>query len=185
MRLTRPLSLLPLLLAATACASTPGAAPAPSDRVLAVDADGRVIRRSALDERAHASFAAPMDKVWSALVLSYADAGIPPTIVDRARGQYGNTGLALSRRFACRPLGDFFECGAGMTGPYVDSGRLTATVVTSLARASDSTTTASTAVTGTLKRNDGATSDPITCSSTGALEELLRRGVEERLAGRR
>ncbi len=182
MRLLRPLMLAPLLLVAGACASTGSAPPAPADRVLAVDTDGRVIRRSALDERTHASFAAPIDRVWSALMLSYADAGIAPSVSDRAAGQYGNPGLALSRRFSGRPLSDFFDCGSGMTGPYVEAGRLTAHVLTTLSSATDSTTNAMTTVSGTLRRNDGASSDPIICASTGSLEELLRRGVEARLA---
>ena len=174
------LALCPALLSALACAPTATPAPAP-DRVLVVDTNGQVIRRSTGDENARASFKAPMDKVWPALVLSYADLRIEPSVADRAAGRYGNGSFLAPRRLAGRPLADFFNCGSGLTGPYIESGRLTANVVTAVQPAADGTTTAVTYATGTLRRNDGASSDPIVCASTGALEELLRRGIEARL----
>ena len=178
------LALVPVLvIAACAPASSPGG-PAP-DRILAVDSDGRVIRRSTSDEKARASFAAPLDKVWPALVMSYAELGIDPTVVDRALGRYGNNSFAAPRRFAGRPLGVFFNCGSGLTGPYIDAGRLTANVVTLVQAEPDGTTRATTYASGTLQRNEGASTDPIVCSSTGALEEALRGAIERRLADSR
>lgn len=176
-------ALAPALLFALACAPTVTPAPAP-DRVLVVDSDGQVIRRSTADENARVSFKAPMDKVWPALILSYADLGIEPSVSDRAAGRYGNGGFVAPRRMGGRPLAEFFNCGSGLTGPYIDSGRLTANVVTTVQPGPDGTTTAVTYATGTLRRNDGTSNDPITCASTGSLEEQLRRGIEARLAGR-
>jgi len=167
-----------------ACAPPSTPTPAP-DRVLAIDSDGRVLRRSTADENARASFAAPIDKVWSALVLSYTDLGIDPSVADRAVGRYGNGSFVAPRRIAGRPLGNYFSCGSGLTGPYIDSGRLTANVVTTLQVAPDSSTIAVTYASGTLRRNDGSSTDPIVCASTGALEEQLRKGVESRLTGKR
>lgn len=176
-------ALAPVLLVALACAPTATPTPAP-ERVLAVDSDGRVIRRSTADENARTSFNASMDKVWPALILSYADLGIQPSVADRAAGRYGNGNFLAPRRIGGRPLSDFFSCGSGLTGPYIDSGRLMANLVTTLQPAPDGTTTAVTYASGTLRRNDGASSEPIVCASTGALEEQLRRGIEARLAGR-
>jgi len=81
-----------------------------------------------------------------------------------------------------RPIAQFFDCGSTLTGPMVDAGRVTAVVVTTLSPLPDGTTSASTRVTGTLRRNDGASGDPIVCSSTGAIEEHLRTATEKRLA---
>ena len=167
------------LLAACAPPSTPTPAP---ERILAIDTDGRVIRRSG-DENARASFKAPVDKVWPALVMSYADFGIEPSVADRAAGRYGNGNFVAPRRLGNRPLADYFNCGSGLTGPYIDTGRLTANVVTSIQPAADGTTSAVTYASGTLRRNDGASTDPIVCASTGALEETLRANIERRLAG--
>jgi hypothetical protein len=171
------------LLVASACAPVSTPTPAP-DRVLAVDSDGRVIRRSTADENARVSFTAPADKVWPAMVLAYADLNIDPSVADRAIGRYGNGSFTAPRRMGGRPLAEFFSCGSGLTGPYIDSGRLTANVVTTIQPAADGTTTAVTYASGSLRRNEGTSTDPIVCASTGALEELLRKRIEARLAGR-
>jgi hypothetical protein len=182
----RPLlALLPLIAAASACGpSAAPATPAP-DRVLAVDANGDVIRRSTADEHSRTTIAAPIDKVWPALVLAYADMGIEPAIADREAGRYGNANFPAPRRINGRPLAQFYNCGSGLTGPNIESGRLTANVVTTLQPGSEpGTTLASTYATGTLRRNDGTSADPIVCASTGALEESLRLAIERRLTGR-
>ena len=178
------LALLALLAAAAACAPTaPPATPAP-DRVLAVDANGDVIRRSTADEHSRFTVAAPIDKVWPALVLAYAEMGIEPAVVDREAGRYGNANFQAPRRINGRPLAQFYHCGSGLTGPNIDSGRLTANVVTTLRPGTEpGPTLASTYATGTLRRNDGTSTDPIVCASTGALEESLRQSIERRLAG--
>jgi hypothetical protein len=167
-----------------ACAP-PSALPTPApDRVLAVDSDGNVIRRSTGDEKARAEFKAPVDRVWPALVMSYAELGIEPTVADRGAGQYGNGGFLAPKRLAGRPLATYFDCGSGLTGPYIDAGRLIANVVTYMQPGAEGKTTAVTYATGTLRRNDGASADPIVCASTGMLEEEIRKGVEKHLAGR-
>jgi len=177
------LALAALLCLAAACG--PPASPTPSpERVLAIDSDGRVLRRSTSDEMSRATFSAPVDKVWSALVLSYSDLGIEPSVADQASGRYGNGNFIAPRRMATRPLSEFFNCGSGLTGAYIDSGRLTANVVTTIQAAPDGTTIATTHATGTLRRNEGTSTDPIVCASTGGLEERLRQSIERRLAER-
>ena len=178
------LRVAPALLLVIACAPTGTPTPAP-ERVLAVDSDGRVIRRSTADENARVTFAAPVDKVWPAMVLAYADLGIDPSVADRAIGRYGNGNFVAPRKIGGHSLGDFFSCGSGLTGPYIDGGRLTANVVTTIQPAADGTTTAITYASGTLRRNDGTSTEPIVCASTGALEEQLRRGIQLRLNGLR
>ena len=167
-----------------ACAP-PNALPTPApDRVLAVDSDGTVIRRSTGDEKARAEFKAPLDRVWPALVMSYAELGIDPSVADRGSGRYGNGSFVPPRRLAGRPISVYFECGSGLTGPYIDAGRLTANVVTYVQPGQDGSTNTMTYATATLRRYEGAATDPIACASTGMLEEALRKGVEKHLAGR-
>jgi hypothetical protein len=181
MRRRRTLLLSSLLLLA-ACAPAGPPAPAP-DRVLAVDADGKVIRRSTADENARTTFAAPIDKVWPALVLAYSDLGIQPSVADRANGRYGNASFQAPRRMGGRNLAEFFNCGSGMTGPYIDHGRLTANLMTTVQPGPDGTTLAVTYAGGSLQRNEGTSTEAMICASTGALEEQLRKNVEARLAG--
>jgi hypothetical protein len=165
-----------------ACASSGTSTPAP-ERVLAVDSDGKVIRRSTADENARVSFSAPVERVWPALVLAYADAGIEPSVADRAEGRYGNPNFPAKKRMAGRQLSEFFNCGSGLTGPYIDQGRMTATVVTTIQATPEGTTSAVTYASGSLRRNEGTSSDPMVCASTGALEEFLRQRIEARLKG--
>jgi hypothetical protein len=179
----RPSALLLALFAAgaTACAaSTPSPAPSP-DRILFVDRDGTVVRQSTADENARAVVAAPMAQVWPAVLLAYADLGIEPTVSDRATGRYGNAGFVAPRRIMGRPLAEFFHCGSGMTGPLIDMGRLTANVVSALGEDGAGGTVVVTHVSATLRRNDGTSTDPINCSSTGALEEYIRQSTQKRV----
>ena len=181
-RARRFLTIAPAVLLVEGCTptNTPRVELAP-DRVLVVDSDGTVIRRSTGDERARVKFAEPMDRVRRALVVSYADAGISLSIADSATGQYGNAGFVVPRRVMGRPIGQFFDCGSGLTGPLVEAGRVTGVVVTTLSAQPDGAT-ASTFVAGTLRRSDGSSTDPIVCSSTGAMEEHLRIATQRRLA---
>jgi hypothetical protein len=172
-----------LLCLTAACGpATPPAIPAP-ERIVAIEADGRVLRQSTSDEMAEMAFSAPIDRVWTALQLSYADLGIAPTVADRAKGIYGNGGFLMPRKILERPIGEYFRCGFGMAGPLIDQGRLNATVLTTITATAPSVTTASTRVSAMLIRNDGVSSDPLRCASTGKLEEALRTGVEKRLTG--
>jgi hypothetical protein len=179
----RPSALLLALFAAgaTACAtSAPSPAPSP-DRILVVDRDGTVVRQSTADENARAVVAAPMAQVWPAVLLAYADLGIEPTVSDRATGRYGNAGFVAPRRIMGRPLAEFFHCGSGMTGPLIDMGRLTANVVSALGEDGAGGTVVVTHVSAMLRRNDGTSTDPINCSSTGALEEYIRQSTQKRV----
>ena len=174
---------LSALFATSGCASSNTPPPdSARDRVLIVDSQGRVMRQSTADERSRVTFSAPMDQVWRALVASYADLGINPTVADPVTGRYGNLGFVVPSRLQGKPVGHFFDCGSTLTGSLVDAGQVTAIVVTTLSALPGGTTSAVTRVTGTLRRNDGVSSDPIVCASTGAIENYLRGATELRLA---
>jgi hypothetical protein len=177
-------SLLPLLpLLIVACAPSPhhSASPEPGTAVLS---DGTVWHQSTADENSEFAVAAPPAKVWAALTDSYSSLGIPPTVSDPAGGTYGNGGFIFPRRFADHPISDFFDCGQGSTGARINEGPLLASVVSTIASADTGTVRVTTRITGTVRRNEGARSNPINCVTTGRLETTLRRGVEQRLSGR-
>ena len=176
-------SFLSALFLTSGCASSNTPNPdSARDRILVVDSQGRVMRQSTADERSRVTFSAPIDQVWRALVASYGDLGINPTVADPATGRYGNLGFVVPSRLQGKPVGHFFDCGSTMTGSLVDVGQVTAVVVTTLSTLPGGTTSAETRVTGTLRRNDGASSDQIVCASTGAIENYLRGAIELRLA---
>ena len=165
----------------TACAST-SSAPISShtDRVLAVE-DGQVLR-STTNENDRSTIAAPVVRVWPALVASYADFGIAPTVDDQANGRYGNAGFVL-KTLNGRPALDYFSCGSGLTGALVGSGRVIANVVSQIDATPAGETAIVTHVSAKYRSNDGASSAPLDCGSTGLMETLLRKAVTLRTAG--
>jgi hypothetical protein len=173
-----------LLLLAACGSATHSPEPAP-ERVLAVNADGRVVRQSTSYEKEATVYAAPIDRVWIALQLAYAALGIQPTVVDRATGRYGNEGFIAPRRMLEHSLGEYFTCGTGLGGPLIDQGRLYVYMVTTLTPAATGGTSGATHLTARLQRNEGTSAEPIRCGSTGQLEEALRQQVEKQLAATR
>jgi hypothetical protein len=79
------------------------------------------------------------------------------------------------------PIAQVFYCGEGAAGKYVDNGRVTALIVTTLASLPNGTTSASVQVKGALRRTDSATGTLLNCSSTGAIEEFLSTSMRKRL----
>jgi hypothetical protein len=173
--------ILLVLLASAACATAAPPPPA-GDRILVVDSNGNSVRQSTADEYSRASFAAPVPRVWSAVMLAYADLGIEPSIIDRASGRYGNAGFVAPRRLLGKRLSEFFSCGSGLTGPLIETGRLYGNVVSTVSDDGKGGSVVSTHVSGSLSRNDGTSTSPINCGSTGAFEEYIRHSVETRLA---
>jgi hypothetical protein len=176
----------PILLATlftVACATSNPAPQTAPDRILVVGSDGNAVHQTATDETSHADLKAPIAQVWPAIALAYTELGIAPSVSDRATWSYGNAGFVAPKRMQNRPLVDFFNCGSGMTGPLVNSGRVFATVITTLTANATGGTSAATHVTATVRSNDGTSTSAVTCASTGAIEEYIRLATEKRLAG--
>jgi hypothetical protein len=153
----------------------------PPDRILAVD-HGQVMRQSTSHESSAVDYDAPMDRVWTAVMLAYGDLGIEPGVVDRANGVYGSRNFIAPKSMGGRPLSAYFRCGSGLTGGSVDSGRLIASMVTTLTPvASGGGTRAITHVSGMLRRSDGSSSDPVVCASEGTLEVRLKAAIVKHL----
>ncbi len=171
------------VLLASGCASTSSSGPPiAADRIILTTADGTVLRQST-NQNAHMTFTAAPARVWAAVQSSYVDLGIAANTADRSAWRYGVTGYAVPRRINGTGIGSLFSCGSSMTGPLVDQGRVTADVITTLTPSSDGTSTDATVyVDGVLRKSDGASSDPMSCASTGRLEEMLRAMIAQRLA---
>jgi len=166
-----------LVLGAGACASTPNAAPDTNPAVL-IDPSGGVLRTS--EGAATASFAAPPDSTFRAVVAAYNALGIEPSTIDPAGRVVGRQHLVLRSRFAGKPLSSSFDCGATQTGPRADQGRITADI-TSRIIGTGSGSSVSTTIDASLVPNDGVSRDPIRCVSHGGIEENLRRQVSMQL----
>jgi hypothetical protein len=176
----RAVILLAIWSAAVAgCASS--ASIEPPERVLAVNGGGYVIRQSTADEKTFMELDAPADSVWKAVMLAYADLAIEPGVSDRANGVYGNPNFVAPKTMGGRSLNVYFHCGSGLTAPSAQEGRLTTSMVTVLTPSSQGRTRVATHVAAMLRRSDGASSNPVVCASTGALQQWLHEAIASRL----
>jgi hypothetical protein len=180
-RLSHPSLPLVLCLLA-ACGAATKSADNPTERVLVTDSNGQIIRRSALGESSVATIDAPVATLWPALAAAYAAVGIEANFADQGARRYGARNISFPRTLKGRRIGTFFSCGSGITGALVEQGTVTADVITTLTATPDGRTTATTSVQGSLRRNEGASADPVSCASTGVLAEMLRKEIMLRLA---
>jgi hypothetical protein len=173
------------LLLASACASTTqGRGAEPTERVLVTDAQGQVIRQSALNDRATMTFAAPVPAVWAAVVGAYTDVGLEANFADQPHGQYGVRNFRFPRSLRGERIGNFLGCGSSLTGEVVDNAVVTADVITTVTAGDAGTTNGTVFVAAFARRNEGNSSGTVTCSSTGHLEEQLRAAIDKRLAAK-
>ena len=176
--------LVALLSLGTACAPATQSAGASGDRVLTTDMQGTVLRQSALSDRATVSFAAPVATVWPAVGTTFADLGIEANYADQANGRYGVRNFTVPKKLHGQRIGTLFGCGESLSGALVDNGTVTADIVVTITPASDGSTAGVIYVAGFGRRNDGNASNPVSCSSTGRLEEMIRTSIERKLAAR-
>jgi hypothetical protein len=118
--------------------------------------------------------------VYGAAAAVLEKAGIDITYRDSLRGVVGNPAVEKRRRIAKSPLSRFLNCGNGFSGPNADSWGVTMAVLVS-ARASDGGTALRVGVAAGARDLSGPSKDPVTCGSTGALEELIATEIRNGL----
>lgn len=113
---------------------------------------------------------------------AYGQLGISPTVADKAGGWYGNRAFVFSARVNDRPSSDFFSCEAGLGSVFGSTGRLTADVQSRISPRGEGSTVLLTHVSGRFRSNEGTSTSPITCESTGEIEQFLQREIKRMLA---
>ena len=183
MRAPASIALGSLLALGAACApATQSTGGAPGDRVLMTDMQGTVLRQSALSDRATARFAAPVSAVWPAVLTTFADLGIEANYAEQANGRYGVRNYTFPKKLHGERIGAYFGCGESLTGALVDNGTVTADIVVTVTPAADGGTNGVIYVAGWGRRNDGNVANQVACSSTGHLEETIRKSIEGKIA---
>lgn len=117
--------------------------------------------------------------VYSAAAAVLEKAGVDITYRDSLRGIVGNPSVE-KRRVAKSPLSRFLNCGNGFSGPNADSWGVTMAVLVS-ARASDGGTVMRVGLAAGARDLSGSSKNPVTCGTTGALEELLAKEIRAKL----
>lgn len=178
-----------LVLALAGCASgggtgTPAGSISAPPRVLLVDEQGRVYRTS--DTRADAEQQlAPgtRQQAVQALVGVYEELGISVNTIDWNSGLVGVRSFAAPRRIGGTPIGRYMDCGADHVGePRANSYAVQLNVESVATQRGLDSVLLSTVASGTA-RQQGVSSDPLTCVTTGVLEKRLNVLATVRLAG--
>lgn len=169
-----------MIVLVTGCATTAGSTSS-SERVVAVDERTGTTVRTQSETTPSATIAAPPDKVWEAVVSSYAMLKVNLTHVNRPAGEVGNRRFVMSRSFFNRPVSAYLNCGDDpLAGPNADSYPVTASFVTRV-RAEGTGTVIETSLSGLMSKG-GASSGEVYCSTTGALERQFAAMVASRIA---
>ena len=120
------------------------------------------------------AIAAPPEQAWNALVATYASLGVPPGTVNVQQRVYGNEALEpKDGKVAGMRTSLVLSCGTSPTGvPLAQSYRVRVSVVSMIAPA-EGGSRLTTRVMGTAASREIAGSTPVTCGSSGKLEERI------------
>jgi hypothetical protein len=115
------------------------------------------------------------DDAWTRLAEIYAAIGVRDAgVVDAQRRLFGRRNFRVTRRIGDVPLNRLIDCGGTLFGD-TNSYEVTLTVLTSVTPGEGGNSTVQTWVQGS-GRQIGASSTPVQCTSTGAIErEIVRR----------
>lgn len=128
------------------------------------------------------SLSAPVARIWAALPAVYADLGLEVNFREPSPKRTGTCYQQVHGRLGREALSTYLDCGDSRSVPNADRFDVALTVLTTVVAVSDQTAKVYTFVLGA--GNDGASSTGrVWCYSKGALEDLIRKRLEERLAG--
>jgi hypothetical protein len=176
------------LTSAAGCASGgshPPEQPQTTDRIVATDDRGHVVRttdvNSGTDVRIHASAANAM----AALSQIYPDLGIPIGTAISAAGQIGNQNYRVpGHRLKTLQLSRIIECGQeSVTGSRADVDEVTISVMSTIKSDGDSASVVTTFVSASA-RPLGTSGNAVTCATNGTLEEIIGTRLQKALAPR-
>ncbi|HEX8431367.1 MAG TPA: hypothetical protein VF625_08775 [Longimicrobium sp.] len=120
--------------------------------------------------------------VWTALAEVYRELGLPISRADREQLQIATEGQRVSRRLAGTQLSRWVDCGRSPAGtPSADLYSVSLTVITTVT-ATETGSIIETRIGGSA-RDPNRNAPPVSCSSTGQLEERIARDVGLRIAG--
>lgn len=174
------------VLAALACAALSACAPGaareggagPAIRVVPTFPGAEIFQTS--DARPVVTVVpAPVDSAWQALVAAYRELGVATPALDAAHHLLGNEALSVQGRLGSQRLPVYFNCGTGLTGEVAATARLRVNIFSELVAHPDGALLR-TLVQATASNPQGASADPVLCSSTGRLENALATAVQLR-----
>ena len=178
---TGGIGLFIVLAMGTACSSVgERTTSTPAQTEIMTPVDGRTVEVTRSKVINHFDFAAPVDKVWHAMMDVHAAIGLPVASFDTNR----NTAMFVVqnryRQILEKPASLFLDCGVGPTGAKADSYRLLIRVSHALASAGHTASVLTTGVEA-YATNPGVSGDQVPCSSNGRLERDIAALIQARL----
>jgi hypothetical protein len=176
--MTRPASLLPLLLLAGCTAAAAGAPPIPTVTVRPTS-PGTPTSVASIETGAgrvsdtQYTVAADPAKLWPSVLAVYTELGLTPSTVDEKQLLVAVRGQRAMRKLAGDLLSSFLECGQGPSGKLADLYRVQMDVGTRLVQRAAGYTTVETSVAAMASNPAGSMSNPVACGSTGTLENRI------------
>jgi hypothetical protein len=128
-----------------------------------------------------ASIAAPPATVWLAVKKTYLDLDIPVAVENPSARQIGNPNFYKTRQIGGRSMIEFVDCGTGMTGPKAATYRIYISLLTMVIPDGKGGTNVQTTFVPSGLDMSGASTDRITCGTTGRFEQYLLERVNANL----
>jgi hypothetical protein len=127
------------------------------------------------------SFAAPMDSAWAGLKRVLDKLEVPIGFEDVASRQMGHAGAKIYRRLGKQPLSMYLRCGEGIAGPNADTYMVYFTHISVLGPAGIDRVALYSLVGGQAVDVAGGRNDPVSCTSTGRLEQEIAKQLGTQL----
>jgi len=158
-------------------AGTTSAPPMEQTTRITSDAGTAELRTTRSDPTAAFAIAAPPERVFRALSTVYQDLGLTVNVLDTQGRRLGVESGRIRRQLGGQRLSRYLECGERLGGRVAETDDITFTLMTAVA-ADGQNSTLRTRVEATA-RPIGVSGNPITCATTGNLEERIVAMVRE------
>ena len=159
-----------------ACASGSGGTVRPAgpvEQTTRITSDGGTaeMRTTRSDLTATFAIAAPPDRVFRALATVYEDLGLKVNVLDTQGRRIGAENARVRRQLGGQRMSRYLECGERMAGRVADTDDITLTLTTQVIPDGEASTLRT--LVDASAKPIGVSGNPITCATTGALEERL------------
>jgi hypothetical protein len=128
--------------------------------------------------------AAPMERVWAALPLVYAELELQGRPLDATQGVFGQPQTTIRRRLAGAAASRYLDCGSRAGIVNADSYSVTLTITTQVRAHGADATQLRTEIQAN-GRPPGSSDPPVRCGSTNALERRIEDLVSQHVGAAR
>lgn len=118
-----------------------------------------------------------VDRVYHATILAFETLKIPVTLADSGQRMVGNLKLVKSNSLAGSSFTRWISCGSSMTGLRAATYRITMPIVVMLDPDGAEKSKLRVALVAQAQDMQGASTEPVMCGSTGALEKRIQETI--------